>query len=164
MRKDSLPLFIAGRGRADYRHGDMPRILASLLLALALLLSPVAMSAGAAHATMLEVASSAPHCAEDGLAPQQEERAPQMEIGCAAPARQYLRPRLQSVPSCRPQRPSSVQSHTSSFPEYAPREKRRLRVILQRLAPHPEFSELKNENACKCGFADDHFSRSRATR
>jgi len=62
----------------------MPRLLSTLLLALALLLSPLAMvGVGPAHAAMPETASMAMHCAEEGSAPQHEKRAPGMDVGCA---------------------------------------------------------------------------------
>lgn len=85
--RDAAALFIAGRSRSHYVGRSMNRLLPSLLLALALLLSPLAMigGAGAAHAAMPQAssASRAMHCAEQGPAPQQEKRAPGMEMGCA---------------------------------------------------------------------------------
>jgi putative hemolysin len=63
----------------------MPRFLSSLLLALALLLSPLAMigAAGAAHAATPQAAPAAGHCAEKGPTREHDKRAPGMEAGCA---------------------------------------------------------------------------------
>ena len=84
MRDDAAP-FIAGRFRSHYVSRSMPRLMSSLLLALALLLAPLAMIGGAssAHATMVQTASAAMHCAEEGPAQKHEKRAPGMEVGCA---------------------------------------------------------------------------------
>ena len=63
----------------------MPRLLSALLLALALLLSPLAMigGAGAAHAATVQVTSPATHCPEADPAPQREKGVPGMNAGCA---------------------------------------------------------------------------------
>ena len=55
----------------------------SLSQARALLLSPLAMIGGGAHAAMPHTTSSALHCADDGAAPQQGHDAPKMNVGCA---------------------------------------------------------------------------------
>lgn len=82
---DAAAPFIAGRAGPHYVWRSMNRLLPSLLLVLALLLSPLAMigGAGAAHAAMPQAASAVGHCAEQGPAPQHEKRAPGMEMGCA---------------------------------------------------------------------------------
>ena len=85
MLEGSLSPFIAGRACRYYLHGHMLRIFSTLLLAIALLLSPLAMGGGAAHAMTTETSSAAAavHCAEDGAAPQQEKDAPKANVGCA---------------------------------------------------------------------------------
>jgi len=83
MRKDAAP-FIAGRIWPHYLWCSMPRFLSSLLLAIALLLAPLAMigGAGSAHAARPQAASAA-HCAEEAPVQKHEKRAPGMEVGCA---------------------------------------------------------------------------------
>ena len=82
---DAAAPFIAGRAGPHYVWRCMPRLLSSLFLALAVLLSPLAMigGAGSSHAAMPQAASPALHCAEETPAPQHEKRAPGMEAGCA---------------------------------------------------------------------------------
>lgn len=84
MRDAAIP-FIAGRLRSDYVSRSVPRLLSSLLLALAVILSPLAMigGAGPAHAAMPQTASTAAHGGEEGAAQEHEKRAPGMELGCA---------------------------------------------------------------------------------
>jgi hypothetical protein len=82
VHKLFLPPFIAGRAGPHYVHGRMSRLLSTLLLAFALLLSPLAMIGGA-HAAMPHTTSSALHCADEGEAPQQGQDAPEMNVGCA---------------------------------------------------------------------------------
>lgn len=81
MRDGARP-FIAGRSAAPYVWRFMPRLLSSLLLVFALLLSPLAMigGAGPAHAAAPEAAAS--HCAETTPAMEHEKDAPGMEMGC----------------------------------------------------------------------------------
>ena len=83
MRDRAAP-FIAGRICQHYVWRSMPRLLSSLLLALALLAAPLAMIGGAApaHATT-QPASAAMHCAEEGPALRHEKRVPGMDAGCA---------------------------------------------------------------------------------
>lgn len=85
MRNPAAAALIAGRSGSPYVWRSMPRLLFTLLLAFALLLSPLTMigGAGAAHAAMPQAASAAAHCAEQGSAPEHEKRAPGMELGCA---------------------------------------------------------------------------------
>ena len=83
MHKLFLPPFIAGRAGPHYVHRRMSRLLSTLLLAFSLLLSPLAMIGGGAHAAMPHTTSSAVHCADDGAAPQQGQDAPKMNVGCA---------------------------------------------------------------------------------
>lgn len=84
MRNAATP-FIAGRFGSHYVLPSMSRLLSSLLMALALIVSPLGMigGAGAAHAAMPQAASAAAHCGEEGPAQQHEKRAPGMEVGCA---------------------------------------------------------------------------------
>lgn len=81
--RDAAKPFIAGRSGSHYVWRRMPRLLSSLLLAFALLLSPLAMigGAGPAHAAAPEAAAS--HCAETAPATEHEKDAPGMEMGCA---------------------------------------------------------------------------------
>lgn len=83
--RDDAAAFIAGRFGSHYVSRSMPRLLSSLLLALTLILSPLAMigGAGPAHAAISQTASAAMHCAEEGPAQEHEKRAPGMEVGCA---------------------------------------------------------------------------------
>ena len=83
--RDAAAPFIAGHSGTHYVWRRMPRLLSSLLLALALLLSPLAMigGAGSAHAAMPQAASAGGHCAETAPAPGHEMPAPIMEVGCA---------------------------------------------------------------------------------
>lgn len=78
------PSFIAGIVAAHYLRRQMPRLFSSLLLFLALLLSPLAMVSGGgfAHAAVQEAASSGSHCSGESSAPRHD-RAADMEIGCA---------------------------------------------------------------------------------
>ena len=82
--RDAAP-FIAGLSGTHYVWRRMPKLFSSLLLAFALLLSPLAMigGAGSAHAAMPQAASAGGHCAEEGPAPEHEKRSPAMEVGCA---------------------------------------------------------------------------------
>ena len=84
MRNDVAP-FIAGRICPHYLWRRMPRLRSSLLLALTLILSPLAMigGAGSAHAAMSQTASAAMHCTEESPAQEHEKRAPGVEVGCA---------------------------------------------------------------------------------
>lgn len=83
--RDAVVPFIAGRSGARYVWRRMPRLLTFLLLALALLLSPLAMigGAGPAYAAAPQAASAAGHCAETAPAPLHETPAPGLEVGCA---------------------------------------------------------------------------------
>ena len=83
--RDAAALFIAGRFGWHYLWRSMPRLLSSLLLALALILSPLAMIGGAApaQAAMPHAVSAAGHWAETAPAQEHEKRAPGMEVGCA---------------------------------------------------------------------------------
>ena len=82
--RDEAP-FIAGRSGSHYVWRRMPRLLSSLLLAFALLLSPLAMigGVGPAHAAAPQAAPAAGHCAEKTPATEHEKSAPGMEMGCA---------------------------------------------------------------------------------
>ena len=82
---DATTPFVAGRLDSHYVPGSMPRLLSSLLLALALILSALAMigGAGPAHAAMSQTASTAAHCGEEVPAQEHEKRAPGMELSCA---------------------------------------------------------------------------------
>ena len=82
---DAAAPFIAGPAGPPYVWRCMPRLLCSLLLALALLISPLAMigGAGPAHAAMPQAGAEAAHCADEGPAPQHEKRGPGMDMGCA---------------------------------------------------------------------------------
>ena len=82
---DATTRFVAGRLDSHYVRRSMPRLLSSLLLALALILSALAMlgGTGRAHAAMPQTASTATHCGEEGSAQEHEKRAPGMELSCA---------------------------------------------------------------------------------
>ncbi len=82
--RDEAP-FIAGRSGSHYVSRRMPRLLSSLLLALALLLSPLGMigGAGPAHAATPPAALAGGHCSETAPAQKHETPAPGMEVGCA---------------------------------------------------------------------------------
>ncbi|MFN3727442.1 MAG: hypothetical protein ACK4SZ_14195 [Allosphingosinicella sp.] len=82
--RDNAPPFIAGRISSHYVWRSMPRFVSSLLVAIALLLAPLAMIGGAdpAHAARPQVASAA-NCAEEAPGQKHEKRAPGMEVGCA---------------------------------------------------------------------------------
>lgn len=81
--RDGARAFIAGRSGPHYVGPRMPRLLSSLLLAFALLLSPLAMIGGAGPAHAAAPQSAAGHCAETAPAPQREMPASGMEVGCA---------------------------------------------------------------------------------
>ncbi len=82
MRDGARP-FIAGRSGPSYVWRFMPRLLSSLFLVFALLLSPLAMigGSGPAHAAAPQAAAS--HCAEMASPTEPEKGAPGMEMGCA---------------------------------------------------------------------------------
>lgn len=84
MPEQSLAPFIAGRACITYVIGHMARIFPILLLALSLVLSPLAMGgSGAAHAAVPHAASSTAHCPQEAPAPSSQEHAPGMKAGCA---------------------------------------------------------------------------------
>lgn len=82
---DAVSPFIAARAEPYYVGRSMPRLLSSLLLVLALLLSPLAMigGAGQAHAAAPPAAMASGHCSQTAPASEHEKRAPGMELGCA---------------------------------------------------------------------------------
>ena len=82
--RDAAPS-IAAQSGLPYLRSGMSRLLPSLLLALALMLAPLAMIGGArpAQATTSEGASTAAHCPEEVPASEHEKNVPGMEMGCA---------------------------------------------------------------------------------
>ena len=78
------PAFIAdSRGRL-YLHPDMLRLLSSLLAALALFWSPIAMASGAGMAmpATVEMTASAAHCPDSDAPP--EDRQSDVKMSCAS--------------------------------------------------------------------------------
>ena len=87
MRDGARLPFIAHRASVLYRRIGMLRILSSLLIAFALLLTPFTMIGGSsaeAHAAMPQGASAASHCMDEGkAAPASDKHGPGMKAGCA---------------------------------------------------------------------------------
>ena len=61
----------------------MLRLISAFWVALALLVSPIVMAGGAAHAAAPSMAMASDHCADMGEAPPSDKSMPGMDIACA---------------------------------------------------------------------------------
>lgn len=93
------PAFIASSRRSFYLPSSMLRVLSSLLVAMALFLSPLAMAGGAGMAMPhAAVTAAGDHCA--GTEAPSDENDPAMEVSCASSCAAY--PPLSPLPAEKP--------------------------------------------------------------